>query len=247
MPRGFVPSPYDASDRSRRPGGLTALRHTRESRQGPGADPRGGRPGSRGHRAARGVPRRLSEGAGLRCDRRQPHPGGTGAVPPLRRVGHQGSRPRDGGAGRAHGRAGRPRGGGRRGAPRFDAALRRPVLRPGGVSRPAPQADADRRRAGDLGHRRRLHDAGGADGPRPAGRGHLLGELHAAVPRGDVRQGRRHLVRADGRRPGELAGHHVPCGPGGALFRAQRQPVPAPLRSACSTSIPYRATRRTPC
>ena len=59
-------------------------------------------------------------------------------------------------------------------------------------------------------------------GGRPARRGHLLGELHAAAAHGDVRQGRRDLLRADGGRPRHVAGDHAAHRLRGPLLRAVR-------------------------
>ena len=60
---------------------------------------------------------------------------------------------------------------------------------------------------------------------RPARRGHLLGELHAAAAHGDVREGRPDLVRADGGRARHVDRDHAAHRLRGALLRAVGQPV----------------------
>ena len=120
---------------------------------------------------------------------------------------------------------------------RRDRARRRHAVLHGAVlrarralPRQAPQADADGGGADDLGLRRRLDAAGGRHAARPHRRGDLLGELHAAAADGDVRQGRRDLLRADRRRPRHVAADDAAHRARGPLLRAVLQPVRAPQR-----------------
>ena len=66
----------------------------------------------------------------------------------------------------------------------------------GSPARQAPQADADRARADDLGFRRRLDLDGGGQPLRTDRLGDLLGELHADAADGHVFEGRRAVLRA---------------------------------------------------
>ena len=106
------------------------------------------------------------------------------------------------------------------------------------LSRQAPQAHAHGKRASDLGLRR-WFDADGAANRHGAGRrSDLLGKLYAAPADGDVRQGCRDLLRADGGWPGHLGGDDAARRAGGAMLRPFQQSIRAPAR------LPGRDTRR---
>ena len=98
------------------------------------------------------------------------------------------------------------------------------------LSRQAPQAHAHGKRAADLGLRR-WFDADGAANRHGAGRrSDLLGKLYAAPADGDVRQGCRDLLRADGGWPGHLGRDDAARRAGGALLRPFLQSIRAPAR-----------------
>ncbi|CAG9197268.1 hypothetical protein BVI1335_1290004 [Burkholderia vietnamiensis] len=90
--------------------------------------------------------------------------------------------------------------------------------------REAPQADADRHRAADLGAGRRLDAAGGRHGRGPRGRRDLLGEPHAAAALRDVCERRADLVRADRRRARSVAKLDAPHRARRPLLRRERVP-----------------------
>ena len=98
--------------------------------------------------------------------------------------------------------------------------------------RPAPQAHADRRRAHRLGHGRRFHARRRPDPVRRRRRVDLLGELHAARPRGDVRAGRRHLPRTDLGQQRHVGGHVAAHRQGGPAVRHRRRSAAAWQRRA---------------
>ena len=222
------------------------VRSGQDAGQGRGARPGGCRPGGPPGGVPRGLRGRLPARVGLRCRHRRPQRGGARGIPAL--LGRRGRRPGTGGrsAGSYCGGERRVRRHGRHRARRRDPLLHRPLLRrrrrvPG----QAPQADADRLRAPGVGVRGRLDAAGVRHAARQAGRGHLLGELHAAAAHGDVREGHRDLLRSDRGRARGLAVDGPSHRPRGALLRAVGQPVRAPQRLPGRPS-PRRSTIRTP-
>ena len=117
---------------------------------------------------------------------------------------------------------------------------------PTAPARQAPQADADGRRAARLGLRRRLDAARDRHADRPARRGDLLGELHAAAADGAcTRKGDPALLRPDGRRPRDLAGDDAAHRPARAAASSSRRNQFA-RRSRLPGRLPGRpATTRT--
>jgi hypothetical protein len=89
-------------------------------------------------------------------------------------------------------------------------------------------------------HRKRwLHAAGRDDKTRQARLDDLLGELHALVADGDVRQGRRIVLRHYRGRPGDVAFIHPTYRTGRPLFRPVGVSNPSAGRS------PFRLSNRT--
>ena len=101
------------------------------------------------------------------------------------------------------------------------------LLRARRARRQASQARADCDGAPDLGPGRRLDAVRDADRCRPGRRLHLLGKHDAAAADRDVREGPRHLVRADRRRARHVAGEHAAHRVRRPLVRRQRVPVSA--------------------
>ena len=202
----------DRFPRGCRPGGLHRLRPRPDPGAGPVPDRRGRRPGRPADRLPRGVRLGLSPGPRLRRPGRLEDPRRPRTLPPLLR--ELRGRPWPGlGRPRRLGPsdAGLPGHRGHR-ARRGHALLLGPVLRPRRHAHgQAPQADADGRRTADLGLRGRLDDARLRYPSGPAGRGDLLGELHAATPNAHVRPGGAALLRptADGRETWPTTMRHI--------------------------------------